>query len=91
MEDGLVVQVLGGHDGLDNVLHQVLVDLVVGDVRGVLGGDEDGVHALGDHGTVLLLVLHSHLGLPIGTQPGYLAVLPHLHGHPQCRFVQVHE
>ena len=79
MEDGLVVQVLGGHHSLDDVLHEVLVDLVVGHVRGVLGGDKDGVHALGDHGAVLLLVLHGDLGLAVRAQPGHLTVLPHLH------------
>ncbi len=28
---------------------------------GVLGGDQDGVHTQGHHGTALVLVLHSHL------------------------------
>ena len=79
MEDGLVIQVFGRDDGLDHVLHEVLVDLVVSHVWGVLSGNEDGVHALGDHGTVILLVLDSHLGLAIRPQPGYRAVLPHLH------------
>mmetsp|Transcript_718 Transcript_718/g.2130 ORF Transcript_718/g.2130 Transcript_718/m.2130 type:complete len:265 (+) Transcript_718:788-1582(+) len=78
VEDGLVVQVLGRHHGLDDVLHQVLVDLVVGDILVVLGGDEDGVHAHGDHGATLLLVLHGHLGLPVGAQPRHAAVLAHL-------------
>ena len=64
VEDGLVVQVLSGHDSLDHVLHQVSADLLVRDVGRVLGGDEDGVHAdgledAGDHGVTF--VLHSHL------------------------------
>ena len=63
---------------LDDVLHEVLVDLVVGDVLIVLGGDEDGVNTQGDHGAALLAVLNSHLGLAIGTQPGDGAVLAHL-------------
>ena len=79
MEDGLVVQVLGWHHGLDDVLHEVLVDLVIGHVWGVLGGDEDGVHPLRHHGPIILLVLHCHLGLAVGPQPGHCAVLPHLH------------
>lgn len=49
------------HHWLDHVLHQVLLDLVVGHVGVVLGGDEDGVHAQGHHGTALLLVLNGHL------------------------------
>lgn len=81
VEDGLVVQVLGRDDRLNDVLHQVLVDLVVGHVGGVLGGDQDGVHALGHHGAVVLLVLHSHLGLAVRPQPRHGAVLPHLQGN----------
>lgn len=54
------------------------MDLVVGDILVVLGGDEDGVHAHGDHGATLLLVLHGHLGLPVGAQPRHAAVLAHL-------------
>lgn len=50
MEDGVGVEVLGRHDGLDHVLLEVLGDLLVGDVGRVLGRDEDGVDANGDHG-----------------------------------------
>jgi hypothetical protein len=78
MEDGFVIQVLGGHHGFDDVLHQVLVDLVVGDVWGVLGGDEDGVHAQGDHGAALLFVFHRHLGLAVRSQPCDAPALPDL-------------
>jgi hypothetical protein len=63
VEDGRVVHVLGGHHRLDHVLHELLVDELVGDVGAVLGGDEDGVHALGHHGAALLLVLDGDLGL----------------------------
>ena len=34
--DGLLVQVLGGHNGLDHVLNQLGADLLVGDVLRVL-------------------------------------------------------
>ena len=78
MENGLVIQVLGGHDSLDDVLHEVFVDLVVSHVWGVLGGDEDGVHPLGDHGTVILLVLNSHLGFAVWPEPRHSAILPDL-------------
>lgn len=67
--DGLLIEVLGGDDGLDDVLHDVLVNLLVGDVGLVLGGDDDGVDADGDHAAVLLLVLDGDLGLTIGAQP----------------------
>ncbi len=32
VEDGLVIHVLGRHHWLDHVLHQVLVDLVIGHI-----------------------------------------------------------
>ena len=67
--DGLLIEVLGGDDRLDDVLHDVLVNLLVGDVGLVLGGDDDGVDADGDHAAVLLLVLDGDLGLTIGAQP----------------------
>lgn len=79
MEDGLVIQILGRHNRLDDVLHEVLVDLVVGDVWGVLRGDQDGVHPLRDHGSVFLLVLDCDLRLPVWPQPRNRAILPGLH------------
>ncbi len=54
------------------------MDLLVGDVLVVLGGDEEGVHALRDHGAALLLVLHRHLRLAVRPQPRHCAVLAHL-------------
>jgi len=68
---------------LDDVLHEVLVDLVVGDVLIVLGGDEDGVYTQGDHGAALLAVLNGHLGLAIGAQPWDGAVLAHLRNNQE--------
>ena len=50
VEDRVGVEVLGRDDGLDHVLLEVLGDLLVGHVGAVLGGDEDGVDADGDHG-----------------------------------------
>eukprot|EP00983_Pelagomonas_calceolata_P062016 1147098-Pelagomonas_calceolata.AAC.4 len=41
-----------------------LADLLVGHIRAVLGGDQDGVHALGDQGSLALgvaLVFDGHL------------------------------
>jgi len=32
VEDGLVIHVLGRHHWLDDILHQVLVDLVIGHI-----------------------------------------------------------
>jgi hypothetical protein len=67
---GLVVHHLGGDHGLDNVLDELRADLLVGEGLalglainglGVLGGDEEGGHALGDGLSVDLLVLDGHL------------------------------
>ncbi|URD93002.1 hypothetical protein MUK42_28113 [Musa troglodytarum] len=78
VEDGLLVEVLLGDDGLDDVLLEVGGDLVVGHGLVVLGGDEDGVDADGHHGAVVVAVLHRHLGLAVGPQPGAGAILAHL-------------
>mmetsp|Transcript_19833 Transcript_19833/g.58928 ORF Transcript_19833/g.58928 Transcript_19833/m.58928 type:complete len:436 (-) Transcript_19833:199-1506(-) len=81
VEDGVVVQVLGGHNGLDHVLHEVGADLLVSHVRAVLRGDEDGVHALWDHSAWALgvaLVLDRDLGLAVGAQPRARAILADL-------------
>ena len=76
--DGAVVEVLGGDDGLDDVLHEVGVDLVVRDALVVLRGDQHGVDALGHHGAALALVLDGDLGLAVGAQPRADAVLADL-------------
>ncbi|KAL7119892.1 hypothetical protein ACP275_02G089700 [Erythranthe tilingii] len=78
VEDRLLVEVLLGDDGLDDVLLQILGNLVVGHSLVVLGGDEDGVDPDGDHSTVLVEVLDGDLGLAVGPQPGAGAVFTHL-------------
>jgi hypothetical protein len=50
VKDGLVVQVLGGHHGLDDVLHQILERAVAHDVM-------DGVQAHNHQGKVTRLTL----------------------------------
>jgi len=73
--DGLVIEVLGRDDGLNNMLHQVLLDLVVRDGLVVLGGDDNGVHANRDGDIVLQFVLNGDLGLAIRADPVAGAVL----------------
>ena len=46
VEDGVGVEVLL-RDNLDDFVHQIVGDLFVGDAFDVLGGDQDGVDALG--------------------------------------------
>jgi len=68
--NGLVVQQAVGDGGLDHLVHQLLANKVVGDRVGVLGANHHSVHALGHHAAALVFVLHRHLGLGVGTQPG---------------------
>jgi hypothetical protein len=77
--DGLIVEVLGGHDSLDHLLLEVGRELRLGVGRVVLGGNNDGVHAQGGERAVLvLLVLNSDLRLAVGAEQGQDAFLAHL-------------
>jgi len=76
--DGLVVDKLTRDDLVDDLLADDLADLLVGDRGVVLGGDDDGVHALGDEvarAGGVLLVLDGDLGLHVGAEPLDGAVL----------------
>lgn len=64
-----LVEVLGGHNRSDDVLHKLLLDVLLGDVFRVLRRDDDGVHADGDGLSVLQAVLARHLRLAIGAHP----------------------
>lgn len=88
MVDGLVVEELLGDDLLDDLLLQLLAELLGGDVLGVLGGDDDGVDALGNDGAVVVLVLDGDLGLGVGAEPGEGAVAA---GGGHCRVELVGE
>lgn len=77
--NSLVVQVLGIDHVVDHVFLNALLDIGVGDVRVVLGGEEDGVHPQGlDHAVGQELVLDRHLGLAIRTGPRQNAFFPAL-------------
>ena len=71
---GLPADQLRGNHGLHHLLQQLLPDLLLGNLRRVLGGDHHRVHR---HG-LAVLIHHGHLGLAVGPQPGQGAVLPHL-------------
>lgn len=90
MVDGLVVKVLGGDDLLDDLLLDLLTELLGGDIRRVLGRDDDGVDALGDNGTVIVTVLDGDLGLGVGSEPGERAVSASS-GHGRVELVGEHE
>ncbi len=70
--DRALVQQLRRHRRLDHLLDDFLADLLVRDVRGVLGRNDDGVHA---HGLAVRIVFDGHLALGIGTDPRHLAGL----------------
>lgn len=74
MVDGLVIEVLGGNDLLDDLLLNLLAELLSGDILGVLGRDDDGVDALGNNSAVVVAVLNGNLGLGVGSEPGEGAV-----------------
>jgi len=76
--DGILVKVLGGDDLLDDLLHELLADLLVGDGLVVLSGDDDGVDTLGDGDAIDVLVDDGDLSLTIGADPSAGAVLADL-------------
>ena len=78
VEDGLLIKVLLRDDRLDDMLLEVSSNLIVGDCLVVLGRDEDSVDSDGHHGTTIIAVLNSHLGLSIRPEPGAGPVLAHL-------------
>ena len=81
MVDGLLVEVVGGDDLLDNLLQDLLAELLGGDVLAVLGRDDDSVDTEGNDGAVVVLVLNGDLGLGVRAQPGQGAVVAGiLHG-----------
>ena len=65
------------HHGLDDLLHDIALDLLVRHVRTVLGRDDDGV----DPHRFSVSVFHGHLRLSIGTDPGQDFLFPNL-GQP---------
>ena len=71
---GVLVEPLGGQHGLDDVLEDVGVQLLVADALGVLAADDHGVDA---RGLAVLVVLDRDLALAVGAQVGQLAALAH--------------
>lgn len=74
MVHGVVVQELSRNDLLDDLLLDFLAELLGGDVLGVLSRDNNSVNALGDDGTVVVLILDGDLGLGVGSEPWQRAV-----------------
>mmetsp|Transcript_48062 Transcript_48062/g.94926 ORF Transcript_48062/g.94926 Transcript_48062/m.94926 type:complete len:307 (+) Transcript_48062:1372-2292(+) len=79
VEDGVVVHQLGRDNRVNDVLAEFGTEVVVGDIWGVLSGDDDGVNSLRDALAVgHLLVLDGNLGLSVRAKEGAGSVLPHV-------------
>lgn len=91
VEDGLVVEQVRRDDGLDHLLHKLLLQIGRRDLLGVLGRDDNGVDAAGDERAVrLLLVLDRDLGLRVGAEPAELSRATEV-GHLLVELVREHE
>ncbi|KAK3043056.1 hypothetical protein RJ639_002624, partial [Escallonia herrerae] len=66
VEYGLVIEILSRDDRFDHMLFQIFCNLIVCD------------NLVMDHGTTLIPVLNSHLGLTVRPQPWARLVLSHL-------------
>lgn len=74
MIHGLLSQVLGRDDLLDDLLLDLFAQLLGGDVLAVLGADNNGVDSEWDNGSVVVLVLNRDLSLGIWSQPWQASV-----------------
>lgn len=69
VEDGVLVNVLLGNDGVDDLRLQLLSDLLSRNLLAVLSRDNDGVDSQGNDSTAVVLVLHGDLGLGVRSEP----------------------
>lgn len=72
--DGLIVQVLGWDNGLDDFLLDLLAELLRGDSLSMLSADNNGVDSEWHNSTVIVLVLNGDLGLGIRSEPWQASV-----------------
>ena len=72
--DGLVIKILLGNGGLDDLLLDLFAQLLSGDVRAVLGANNDRVHSLRYDSTLVMLIFYSNLGLRIRSEPRACAI-----------------
>lgn len=70
MIDGPVVEEIGRDDLLDDLFHNLLPQLLGGDVVRVLGGNDNGIDTEGDDCATFALVFDGHLGLGVRSEPG---------------------
>lgn len=70
MVDGVLIEVLGGDDSLEDVFLDLSSDFFLSDIGGVLAGDQDGVDSDWDDILSFSFVFNGDLTLGIGSQPG---------------------
>lgn len=61
VENGVIIEILFRDDGLDNKLHNVTTHFFQRDLSQVLGGDDHGVNAKRDAGSIVEKVFASNL------------------------------
>jgi hypothetical protein len=69
MIDGLLIQILGRDNLLNDLLLDLLSQFLGGDVFAVLSTDNNGVDSDRDNSSMIVLVLNSDLGLSIRSEP----------------------
>jgi hypothetical protein len=67
--DGLLGEILGRNDSLDNLFQDFLSQLLSGNSLGVLSRDNNGVNLDWNNGTVVVLILNCDLGLGVRSEP----------------------
>jgi len=68
--NGVFVEKVRGDYLFDDLFEDLLPQVLGTDVVGVLSRNDDGVDSEGDNGTTVTLVLDSHLGLGVWSEPG---------------------
>lgn len=72
---GLLIEVLGRDDLLDDLLLDLPSELFRGDVLAVLSRDDNRVHTERDNGTTVMRILDGDLGLGVRAKPGEAPVI----------------
>src|ERR1035441_3491105 len=86
MVDGLIVQVLGRDDLLDDLLLDLLPQLLGGDILRVLSTDDNSVYSKRNNSSIIMLVLNSDLSLGVRSEP-WQASVPASSRHSSIKLV----
>ena len=75
MINGIIIQVVGRNNRLDNMFHQISLNLLVSNILVVLSRNNNGVNSCRNWFTIFHLVFTSYLGLTIRTNPRTSSIL----------------